>query len=233
MVNRSDKPSLVSGLDDLDEVFGALGAWVRRGVLERLRGGPLPVMSLADAFPVSWPAVSKHLKVLEEAGLVVRTKEGRVHRIALAPGALERAAGWLDGFERAPAAASTSTSEDNERTMVATLAEEADRLLALVSPCARRLRTALEAPGVGLSAVLAERLADAPELATQLMTGLAACEELRAVLAGPRRGDRAALQAATFQPARLVFLLRHHPLLADLPWWAPEPAPTAALAPRA
>ncbi len=67
----------------LDAVFAALSHPTRRAIVERLAKGESTVTELADPFDMSLPAISKHLRVLEDAGLLVREKEGRVHRIAL------------------------------------------------------------------------------------------------------------------------------------------------------
>jgi DNA-binding transcriptional ArsR family regulator len=84
--------------DRLDNVFGALADRKRRAILRRLARGPATVSELAAPFDVSLPAMSRHLRVLEEAGLVDRTIEGRVHHCSLAPAALRLADGWLEHY---------------------------------------------------------------------------------------------------------------------------------------
>jgi DNA-binding transcriptional ArsR family regulator len=84
----------------LDQVFWALSDGTRRGVIERLTQGPASVTDLAQPFAMSLPGFMKHLRVLEEAGLVVRAKEGRTVRCELAPRALEDAAMWLAHYEK-------------------------------------------------------------------------------------------------------------------------------------
>ena len=80
-------------------MFDALGDATRRRVLELVReNGPAPVGSVADAMPVSRPAVSQHLKVLEGAGLVTCTKRGTRHLYAVRPDGLAVLRLWLDGF---------------------------------------------------------------------------------------------------------------------------------------
>jgi DNA-binding transcriptional ArsR family regulator len=64
--------------------------------VERLTEGTATVAEATREFPVSKPAISKHLKVLEESGVVIRVIDGRNHRISLAPGALDEAAEWMD-----------------------------------------------------------------------------------------------------------------------------------------
>ena len=67
----------------LDRVFRALGDPTRRALLSRLADGPTTVSDLAEPFDMSLPAVSKHLRVLEHAGLLERRIDGRVHHCAL------------------------------------------------------------------------------------------------------------------------------------------------------
>src|SRR5215216_3403981 len=79
-------------------VFAALADPTRRQVFEKLRDGPLAVVDLARGLPVSRPAVSQHLKVLKEAGLVRDRQEGRRRLYSLDPQGLAQLRGWLDGF---------------------------------------------------------------------------------------------------------------------------------------
>ena len=69
---------------------------IRRGIVERLATGPATVGAATSGFGVSKPTISRHLKVLESAGVVVRTVEGRTHRLRLEPAALSEAADWFD-----------------------------------------------------------------------------------------------------------------------------------------
>jgi DNA-binding transcriptional ArsR family regulator len=85
---------------DLDRVFAALSDPTRRGILERLSKGDANVGTLARPYAMSDPAVSKHLKVLERAGLVRRTRRGREHRIRADPRPIERARGWMAAYVR-------------------------------------------------------------------------------------------------------------------------------------
>jgi DNA-binding transcriptional ArsR family regulator len=92
---------MVNGLPaGLDATFGALADPTRRAILARLARGAATVGELAEPFDVSLPAISKHLRVLEHAGLMAREKQGRVHhcRLVLAP--LHDAAQWLLFHER-------------------------------------------------------------------------------------------------------------------------------------
>jgi DNA-binding transcriptional ArsR family regulator len=80
----------------LDAVFSALGDPTRRQIVERLARGPLSAGEIASGFAISQPAISRHLRVLEEAGLLERHIVGRVHRCALSPTVMEAASGWID-----------------------------------------------------------------------------------------------------------------------------------------
>jgi len=84
----------------LDHVFRALGDGTRRRILRRVARRPLTVSEIAAPFAMSLPAVSKHVRVLERAGLVRRTVEGRTHRIALRAAPLRRATTWLEAYRR-------------------------------------------------------------------------------------------------------------------------------------
>jgi len=78
-----------------DAVFDALGEPVRRRILELLSEGPAPVGRLADRLPVGRPAVSKHLRVLSNAGLITHRSAGTRNLYALAPGGMVAAQQWL------------------------------------------------------------------------------------------------------------------------------------------
>lgn len=80
---------------DLDAVFAALAHPIRRAILARLAEGDCAVGDLAAPHKVSAPAISKHLRVLEEAGLLEQTPDGRVRRCALKAAPLSAAFGWL------------------------------------------------------------------------------------------------------------------------------------------
>jgi DNA-binding transcriptional ArsR family regulator len=82
----------------VDQVFDALGEPVRRDIIARLRGGPTPVGRLAEQLTVGRPAVSKHLRVLEGAGLVRHESRGTRNLYALAPEGMVVAQQWLVGM---------------------------------------------------------------------------------------------------------------------------------------
>lgn len=81
--------------DQLDRMFHALADRTRRALLARLAQGPAMVTELAAPFDMSLPAVSKHVRVLEDSGLVVRQVNGRVHRCSVNAGQLAEAEQWL------------------------------------------------------------------------------------------------------------------------------------------
>jgi DNA-binding transcriptional ArsR family regulator len=87
-----------SGDEALDRLFRALADPTRRRLLSHLALGPAKVTDLARPFRMSLPAVSKHLKILEEAGLASRAVDGRVHRISLHGESLRPVEVWLDPF---------------------------------------------------------------------------------------------------------------------------------------
>jgi DNA-binding transcriptional ArsR family regulator len=87
---------MVTNTAALDAVYSALGDRTRRAILTRLADRELTVGQLAEPFAVSRPAISKHLRVLERAGLVRRSREGRLSRCRLDPKPLAAAAGWLE-----------------------------------------------------------------------------------------------------------------------------------------
>ena len=87
--------------DTLDRTFAALAHPTRRAILTRLaHGGSSSVTELAEPFDVTLMAISKHLKVMEEAGLVRRRRDGRVQRCSYDPGAVEAARDWIEEHRR-------------------------------------------------------------------------------------------------------------------------------------
>lgn len=82
--------------DRLDETFAALANSTRRAILSRLAEGAATVNELAEPFDLQLPAVSKHIKVLERAGLVTRGHEAQYRPVALEPEALDAVASWVD-----------------------------------------------------------------------------------------------------------------------------------------
>ncbi len=85
-----------SGVDAIGRAFHALADPTRRAIVERLVDGPAPVKALAEPLAMSLPAVMQHLKVLEDAGLIVTEKVGRVRSCRIEPAALRDAERWLN-----------------------------------------------------------------------------------------------------------------------------------------
>ena len=87
-------------MSDLSAVLDAISHPSRRAIIARLAGGPARVTDIAAPFDVSLNAVSKHLKVLEGAGLIHREKQGRDHIIEFRGAPLKQVVGWVHEYER-------------------------------------------------------------------------------------------------------------------------------------
>lgn len=81
---------------DLSQLFHALADPTRRSILTRLAEGPAPVTEVANPTGLRLPTVMRHLSVLEDAGLIATTKDGRVRTCAIVPDALTPVRTWLD-----------------------------------------------------------------------------------------------------------------------------------------
>jgi DNA-binding transcriptional ArsR family regulator len=99
----------------LDRAFLALADPVRRAIVARLSRGPATVNELAKPFAITKQAVSKHIGVLEQAGLVTRTRDAQRRPVHLDAAALERLTGWIDGYRL--------SAERNYRRLDAVLTE--------------------------------------------------------------------------------------------------------------
>jgi DNA-binding transcriptional ArsR family regulator len=86
--------------DHLSATFAALADPTRRAILARLASGEASVNDIAQPFEMSLPAVSKHLKVLERAGLVSRSRSAQWRPVKLEVGALKDAAGWIEHYRQ-------------------------------------------------------------------------------------------------------------------------------------
>jgi len=86
--------------DQLTSTFAALADPTRRAILARLSAGEATVRELAEPFPISVQAVSKHLKVLEQAGLITRGRSAQLRPSRLRGAPLHEAADWLDQYRR-------------------------------------------------------------------------------------------------------------------------------------
>jgi len=97
MVKYSDKQM---HSDSLDKTFSALSDPTRRAILAQLAQGEAQVNDIAAPFGMSLPAISKHLKVLENANLISRHKQGRFRRCQLNAGPLESASDWIAYYQK-------------------------------------------------------------------------------------------------------------------------------------
>ncbi|MDB4873999.1 MAG: ArsR family transcriptional regulator [Gemmatimonadetes bacterium] len=86
--------------DHLSSTFAALADPTRRAILSRLASGEASVTELAQPFEMSMPAISKHLKVLQKAGLITQGREAQWRPCRLAPAPLEEVANWVDAYRR-------------------------------------------------------------------------------------------------------------------------------------
>ena len=91
---------MTTATDRLDRTFGALADPTRRAILARLKSGEASVTELAEPFAMSLPAVSKHLKVLQRAGLVARGQERQWRPARLAADPLKEVAEWTEPYRR-------------------------------------------------------------------------------------------------------------------------------------
>jgi len=91
-------PTSTSADDDLDRAFLALADPVRRAIVARLSRGPATVNELAEPFPITKQAVSRHIGVLERAGLVSRTRDAQRRPVHLEPARLEALTAWIDRY---------------------------------------------------------------------------------------------------------------------------------------
>jgi len=89
---------MVTNSRQLDLIFGALADQTRRDIIARLADGESTVGQLAQPYDISRPAISKHLNVLERAGLVRRLRDGRISRCGLDAGPLREASDWVERY---------------------------------------------------------------------------------------------------------------------------------------
>jgi DNA-binding transcriptional ArsR family regulator len=95
-----EQSGYITGPETLDAVFAALADPTRRAILSRLAAGAASVNEIAAPFSISQPAVSKHLKVLERAGLIERDVDKQRRPARLKADAMAAAVGWLEEFNR-------------------------------------------------------------------------------------------------------------------------------------
>lgn len=85
---------------ELTSIFAALADPTRRAIIERLASGEASAGELAEPFGISKPAISKHLKVLEKANLIIRIKEAQWHRFRLQPEPFDAASDWISRYRQ-------------------------------------------------------------------------------------------------------------------------------------
>jgi DNA-binding transcriptional ArsR family regulator len=95
-----DMNAHVAAQDSLGNTFAALADPTRRAILARLRQGEAPVTVLAEPFDISLPAISRHLKVLERAGLIARSREAKWRPCRLDAAPIKEVAKWADGYRQ-------------------------------------------------------------------------------------------------------------------------------------
>jgi DNA-binding transcriptional ArsR family regulator len=93
--STQQKPKIKNHSTNLDSIFSALADSTRRTILDRLAQGTLSVTEIAKPFQISLPAISKHLRVLEKAGLIVRERDGRIFRCRIDATPLIVSVNWL------------------------------------------------------------------------------------------------------------------------------------------
>ncbi len=98
MVMSTDAPAVPLDEARLDETFAALANSTRRAILARLAAGEASVNDLAAPFDLTLPAISKHIKVLEQAGLVTRGRRAQFRPCTIAAAPLARVADWTDQY---------------------------------------------------------------------------------------------------------------------------------------
>ena len=96
----SEMVATQTGQDSLGTTFAALADPTRRAILARLRQGAAPVSVLAEPFDISLPAISRHLKVLEHAGLIERGREAKWRPCSLDAEPIKEVAAWADGYRQ-------------------------------------------------------------------------------------------------------------------------------------
>jgi DNA-binding transcriptional ArsR family regulator len=100
MVEVQARQEAVSRSARLDAIFAALADPTRRAIIERLSRSEARVTDLAEPFPMSLNAVSKHIRVLEASGVVERRRKGRDHILSINTRSLDEADGWIEGMRR-------------------------------------------------------------------------------------------------------------------------------------
>jgi DNA-binding transcriptional ArsR family regulator len=95
-----DMNAQIAAQDSLGNTFAALADPTRRAILARLRQGEAPVTVLAEPFDISLPAISRHLKVLERAGLIARSRDAKWRPCRLDAAPIKEVANWADSYRQ-------------------------------------------------------------------------------------------------------------------------------------
>ncbi|MCW5722866.1 MAG: winged helix-turn-helix transcriptional regulator [Devosia sp.] len=127
-------------------LYSALADATRCRILEILQAGPIPVHTLAAAFAISRPAISRHLRVLKTAGLVAEVKKGRENLYAFKPAKLDRARLWLETISAPAAEPPASRPPATKRTKQAKPIIASDAQAAPATPPARKPKPAPAIP---------------------------------------------------------------------------------------
>jgi DNA-binding transcriptional ArsR family regulator len=85
---------------NLDTIFGSLADPTRRDILQRVTGNQLTISEIAQPYDMSLAAISKHIKILEKASLIIKRRKGKEQIVTLAPGALDEASDYLDSYRQ-------------------------------------------------------------------------------------------------------------------------------------
>ncbi|OAM76374.1 ArsR/SmtB family transcription factor [Devosia elaeis] len=148
-------------------LYSALADTTRCRIIEILADGPIPVHRLADSFTISRPAISRHLRVLKEAGLVAEVKKGRENLYAFRARKLNKALGWIEAFSAAEREADR-VEENGEAELAAPIMVQPPESAIILPPAA--IETVAAAPDEPAPArKRAKPAAPAPEKAATQM----------------------------------------------------------------
>jgi DNA-binding transcriptional ArsR family regulator len=217
-------------VNHLTLIFAALSDPTRRAVIERLQQGPATVAELACPFPVAASTFSKHLRQLEECGLVERVREGRLHRIRLRLAAIAQLAAWTERFSPAggphhsamPALAQLPVAAQRvvppgalQRAIALKQALAAEMAVVRQALIANASVASEFTPVAAAARVIASQLAWDASLMPQLQLGLGLYERLVGLLACEAAPSEELL-GVVYALSQVVFAWRSHPGLRDV-----------------
>lgn len=90
---------MVEYSSSIDDIFYCLSDWTRRDILRRVSNASLTVGEIAESYDISLAAISKHLKILEQASLIIKKRRGKTRVVSLSPAALRNASEYLKQYE--------------------------------------------------------------------------------------------------------------------------------------